>query len=54
MSGAIRLFHNGAVVQEVKIDAMDFAVAELGTYRAEVWLELEGNGVREFMRIRFK
>ena len=41
-SGMIRLFRNGTMVQEGKGDSMDFAVAEPGTYRAEVWLELDG------------
>ena len=41
-SGLIRLFRNGVVVQESKSDAMEFAVAEPGTYRAEVWLEVDG------------
>ncbi len=41
-SGMIRLFRNGVVAQEAKSDAMEFSVAELGMYRAEVWLELEG------------
>jgi hypothetical protein len=41
-SGLIRLFRNGVVVQEVKGDTLDFAVAETGTYRAEIWLELDG------------
>jgi hypothetical protein len=40
-SGWIRLFRNGAVVQEMKNDSMEFAVAEPGTYRAEVWLEVD-------------
>jgi len=41
-SGRIRLFRNGAMVQETKGNTLDFAVTEPGTYRAEVWLELDG------------
>lgn len=41
-NGMIRLFRNGTMVQEGKSDTLDFAVAEPGTYRAEVWLELDG------------
>ncbi len=41
-SGLIRLFRNGVVVQESKSNAMDFVIAEPGAYRAEVWLELDG------------
>jgi hypothetical protein len=40
-SGLIRLFRNGAVVQEAKHDTLDFVVTEPGTYRAEVWLEVD-------------
>jgi hypothetical protein len=40
-SGIIRLFRNGMMVQEVKGDTLDFAVAESRTYRAEVGLELD-------------
>jgi hypothetical protein len=39
--GLIRLFRNGAVVQEAKHDTLDFVVTEPGTYRAEVWLEVD-------------
>lgn len=41
-SGMIRLFRNGALVQESKSNSMDYPVTEPGTYRAEVWLELDG------------
>ncbi len=41
-SGWIRLFRNGVVAQEINSDAMDFVVTEPGTYRAEVWLEVDG------------
>ena len=41
-TGFIRLFRNGVIVHEAKRDTLDFAVAEPGTYRAEVWLELDG------------
>ncbi len=41
-NGMIRLFRHGVVVQELKSNAMEFAVAEPGTYRAEVWLEVDG------------
>lgn len=39
--GLIRLFRNGAVVQETKSDSLEFAIQETGTYRAEVWLEAD-------------
>lgn len=41
-SGLIRLFRNGVLLKEEKRDTLNFAVAEPGTYRAEVWLELDG------------
>lgn len=40
--GWIRLFRNGVVVQEGKSDVMEFTVIEPGAYRAEVWLEVDG------------
>lgn len=42
IKGWIRLFRNGAVAQEMKSEALEFAVTEPGTYRAEVWLEVDG------------
>ncbi len=41
-SGKIRLFHNGKIVQETIGDKMDFTVKETGNYRAEIWLEFDG------------
>lgn len=41
-AGTIKLFRNGQIVQEANADKLDFAVAEVGVYRAEVWLTLDG------------
>ena len=40
--GKIQLFRNGKIVQEIVSDTLDFSVKETGIYRAEVWLELDG------------
>ncbi len=40
--GKIKLFRNGKIVQEIVSDNLDFAVKEPGIYRAEVWLEIDG------------
>ena len=40
--GKIKLFRNGKIMQELVSDTLDFLVKEAGTYRAEVWLELDG------------
>ncbi len=42
VTGSIKLFHNGKPIREVKSDRLDFDVSEVGVYRAEVWLELDG------------
>ena len=42
VAGTIKLFHNGKTIQEAKSDKLDFDVSEAGVYRAEVWLELDG------------
>ncbi|HKX26987.1 MAG TPA: histidinol phosphatase [Blastocatellia bacterium] len=41
-AGWIKLFRNGEVVQELRGAALDFEPTEPGVYRAEVWLELDG------------
>lgn len=40
--GVIRLFRNGVKIAETKGRAMQQAVSEPGMYRAEVWLEVDG------------
>ena len=40
--GVIRLFRNGLKIAETKGRAMQQVIAESGTYRAEVWLEVDG------------
>ena len=42
IAGFIKLFRNGRVVQEAQSDRLDFEVKDSGVYRAEVWLELDG------------
>jgi hypothetical protein len=42
VAGVIKLFYNGKPIQETKSDRLDFDVNESGVYRAEVWLELDG------------
>jgi hypothetical protein len=42
VAGSIKLFRNGRVVQEAQADRLDFEVKDSGVYRAEVWLELDG------------
>lgn len=42
VAGSIKLFHNGKAIRETKSDKLDFDVSEAGVYRAEVWLELDG------------
>lgn len=42
VAGTIKLFRNGKAIQEAKSDKLDFDVSEAGVYRAEVWLELDG------------
>jgi hypothetical protein len=42
VAGLIKLFQNGKAVQEVKSDRLDFDVNDAGVYRAELWLELDG------------
>jgi hypothetical protein len=42
VAGFIKLFRNGRVVQEAQSDRLDFEVKDSGVYRAEVWLELDG------------
>ncbi len=41
-TGVIKLFRNGQTIQEVKSDKLDLVVIDPGVYRAEVWLELDG------------
>lgn len=42
VEGLIKLFSNGRVVHEAKSDKLSFAIDGPGVYRAEVWLELDG------------
>jgi hypothetical protein len=42
VAATIRLFRNGTMIREVMSDQLDFAVTEAGVYRAEVWLEIDG------------
>jgi len=41
-TGLIKLFLNGKVVHETKSDRLSFAIEGPGVYRAEMWLELDG------------
>ncbi len=40
--GMIRLFHDGRVAHEAKSNRLSYSVEGPGVYRAEVWLELDG------------
>jgi hypothetical protein len=40
--GVIRLFRNGAMIGETKGREMRQVISAPGTYRAEVWLEIDG------------
>jgi hypothetical protein len=42
VSGLIKLFRNGQLIAEGQADRRDFVVREAGVYRAEVWLEVDG------------
>lgn len=42
VSGLIKLLRNGQLIQETQADKLDFAVREAGVYRAEIWLEVDG------------
>jgi hypothetical protein len=42
VAGSIKLFRDGKPIQEVKSDKLDLDVNGTGVYRAEVWLELDG------------
>ncbi|MBO0799233.1 MAG: histidinol phosphatase [Blastocatellia bacterium] len=41
-TGTIKLYRNGKVIRESKSDSLEFEVSEGGVYRAEVWLEIDG------------
>ncbi len=41
-AGLIKLFRNGKAIQEVRSDNLDFDLNDPGVYRAEVWLEVDG------------
>jgi hypothetical protein len=41
-AGTIKLIRNGTVTRESKSDKLEFEVTEGGVYRAEVWLEIDG------------
>jgi hypothetical protein len=42
VTGLIKLFHNGTKIKELKADQLDYSITEPGLYRAEVWLEVDG------------
>jgi hypothetical protein len=42
VAGLIKLFLNGRVINESRSDRLSFAINEPGIYRAEVWLEVDG------------
>lgn len=42
VAGSIKLFRDGKAIREVKSDKLDVDVNDAGVYRAEVWLELDG------------
>jgi hypothetical protein len=42
VAGHIKLIRDGTVIQESHSDTLDFDVGEAGVYRAEIWLELDG------------
>jgi hypothetical protein len=42
VAGLIKLFLNGRVINENRSDRLSFAISEPGIYRAEVWLEVDG------------
>lgn len=42
VAGVIKLFLNGREIHQGRSDRLSFAVNELGAYRAEVWLEVDG------------
>jgi hypothetical protein len=42
VAGTIKLFRNGIMVRDMNSDSLDFEIAEAGIYRAEVWLEIDG------------
>jgi len=41
-AGIIKLFHNGMMIKTVPGNETEWAVTEPGLYRAEVWLEVDG------------
>lgn len=42
VSGMIKLFLNGRMIIEIQSDKLSFAIDGPGVYRAEIWLELDG------------
>jgi hypothetical protein len=42
VAGLIKLFHNGRVINENRSDRLSYAIDQPGVYRAEVWLEVDG------------
>jgi hypothetical protein len=42
MAGLIKLFLNGRVINENRSDRLSYSINEPGVYRAEVWLEVDG------------
>lgn len=41
-TGMIKLYRDGSIIQELRSDKLDFDLAEPGIYRAEIWLEIDG------------
>ncbi|NOT59028.1 MAG: histidinol phosphatase, partial [Acidobacteria bacterium] len=42
VAGTIRLFRNGKLVRTAEAQDFSYPLTEAGTYRAEVWLTLDG------------
>jgi hypothetical protein len=42
LAGLVKLFLNGRVINETRSDRLSFAIDQPGVYRAEVWLEVDG------------
>jgi hypothetical protein len=42
VAGLVKLFLNGRIVNETRSDRLSYAVDGPGVYRAEVWLEVDG------------
>jgi hypothetical protein len=42
VAGTIKLYRNGKSIREMSSDNLDFEITEAGIYRAEIWLEVDG------------